>query len=242
MSGVPVPAHPIVEPFGAGAVDPTYIKLPIPVPSQTGILIGAASFQDGFPPATMSDPETEGGVPPFGQDMNGILNMISAYCALLQAGQRAAFDATSAAAFVGYKVGAQLASTVTAGLVWTNVVDGNVNNPDVVPTGWASNIVGLTIDAPAAGTYNDYVLPGAGDFAVDINTAAGNVSITGFVAQRDGQRIYLSCTGANLLNILALNAGSAAAHRVRAPTDLALVLNQTLTLQYVQALTKWLLV
>jgi hypothetical protein len=49
---------------------------PIPVDSQIGINAGFASLNDGFPPLTMT-PIAAGGVPPFGQDMNGILNQIT---------------------------------------------------------------------------------------------------------------------------------------------------------------------
>src|SRR6202044_4157521 len=70
----------IAQPFGFGPANPTYINIPIPVPSQISTTVNAASFTDGFPPSTMT-PEASGGLPFFGQDMNGILYMITAYCA-----------------------------------------------------------------------------------------------------------------------------------------------------------------
>lgn len=247
MSGFAPPTFIIVEPFGkdAAALSPSApggVTLPIPIPDQTAILVGAASFSAGLPPATMSDPESAGGVPPFGQDMNGILYMLSAYCAMLQAGQRCFFNATAAAAFGGYAVGAQVASTVTAGLVFTNVVNGNTNDPDVTPTGWASNIPLLSTIAPSAGATNNLVLAGPSDYALDVSTAAGNVDISGFVAQRNGQTLYISNTGANLLQVLANAVGSTAANRVRGPTDFGIVQNQTFTIKYVSALSRWLVV
>ncbi|AET91662.1 fels-2 prophage Pin [Burkholderia sp. YI23] len=42
----------------------------IPEKSQTSVAAGAASLNDGFPPATMQ-PKTHGGVPPDGRDFNG---------------------------------------------------------------------------------------------------------------------------------------------------------------------------
>lgn len=242
MSGVPNPQYPITEPFGAAAVVGPDITLPIPAPSQTGILVGAASFEDGFPPATRSDPETAGGVPPFGQDMNGILYMMSVYCAIIQAGQRVPFDAAVAAAITGYAVGAQVASSAVAGRTWANILDGNVNDPDVDPTGWAASDIQHATSAPAAGVFNDVVLPGASDFALDIDTTAGDVTHTGFVAQRNGQKLVLSNTGANLYTVDTLT-GSAANNQVRGiPGGLTLVQNQTVTLQYVATLNKWLFV
>lgn len=247
MSGVVTPVHVIVEPFGKNAAlllptDPGGATLPVPVPSQIGVNPAAASFDDGFPPATMVDPETSGGVPPFGQDMTGILYMLSAYCSMLQAGQRASWNAVASAAFVGYKIGARVASITTPGRVFENILDGNIANPDLDMTGWAALDPLTAVSAPAAGTIHNLALPGASDYALDINTAAGNVDISGFVAQRNGQRIYLSNTGANLLQALANNVGSVAANRVRAATDLAVIQNQTLTLEWFSGLSRWLIV
>lgn len=241
MSGVPNPVHVIVEPFGSAAADPQYITLPIPETTQVGVLVGAASFEDGFPPATMSDPETEGGVPPFGQDMNGVLYMVTVYCALMQAGQRVPYNALAMAAFGGYAVGAELSST-TPGRVWKNLLDANANDPDVDATGWYALDETLYAAVALSGAVNNYALPGASDYAIDFNTAGGALDFSGFISQRDGQRLYLSNVGANLLQVLALNGGSTAPRQIRNATDLALVQNQTLTLQYSAGAGKWLLV
>lgn len=247
MSGFPVPVNIIVKPFGAAAIalpptDPGGVTLPIPIPDQTAIVPGAASFDTGFGPINMVDPESAGGVNPFGQDMNGILYTITAYGALMQAGQIATFNAAAAAEFVGYAIGARLASVAVPGRVWVNVLDGNTNDPDTVETGWAAEDPLTAASAPAAGTINNLVLPGASDYALDVDTTAGDVDITGFVAQRNGQKIYLSNTGANLLRAMANNGGSAAANQVRAATDLGIVQNQTLTIQFFSGLSRWLLV
>lgn len=247
MSGVPVPVNIVVKPFGAAAIallptDPGGVTLPIPIPDQTGITPGRASFDTGFGPINMVDPESMGGVNPFGQDTNGILYTITAYNMLQQAGQLVNFNAVAAAAFGGYAVGAKVASVAVPGRVWVNVLDGNANNPDAVDTGWAAEDPLTAASAPGAGTINDLVLPGASDFALDIDTTAGNVDIGGFVAQRNGQKIYLSNTGANLLQVLANNGPTTAANRVRAATDLGLVQNQTLTIQFFSGLSRWLIV
>lgn len=246
MSGVPNPVYPVVRVFGNSAVTPTDpggATLPIPVDSQVSILVGAASFEDGFPAATMTDPE-DGGIAPYGQDMNGLGYMLSQYAALMQAGQIVPYNIDAATAFGGYVIGARVAST-TPGLFWTNNLDGNTDDPDVDPSNWIASRPLYMTSAPAAGTYNDVALPGPSDYLWDVDTTAGAVDFSGFVAQRDGQRVYLSCTGANLLQVLALNGGSTAARQVRAPTDLALVENQTLTIQYAADAPgggKWLLV
>lgn len=244
MSGVPAPLFPIVEPFGTDAVVGDDVTLPIPVPTQVGVLVGAASFADGFPAATRTDPEA-GGVPPYGQDMNGILYMLSVYAATMQAGQLVPWNADAATAFGGYKVGARLASVAVPGLYFTNNLDGNATDPDVSVANWIASRPLFRTTAPAAGAFQNIVLPGPSDYVWDVDTAAGNVDFGGFVAQRDGQKLYISNTGANLFQALANAAGSAAANRTRAAFDLALVQNQTVTLQYAAGAPgggKWLLV
>lgn len=124
----------ISEPFGAGASNPTYINLPIPVPSQISTTVNAASFTDGFPPSTMT-PEASGGLPFFGQDMNGILYMISAYCANFAAGALSKYNSTLSTAISGYPLGAVLVNTNGNG-VWINQVDGNTTNPDSGGANW----------------------------------------------------------------------------------------------------------
>lgn len=124
----------IVEPFGVNAADPTSITLPIPVPSQIGITDGAASFNDGFPPLTM-EPIIAGGVPPFGQDMNGILYTITSHLAALNGGQLYDYSATWSTATGGYDLGAVLTMADDTGL-WFNLVNNNTSNPDTGGAGW----------------------------------------------------------------------------------------------------------
>ncbi|MGO4337880.1 phage tail protein [Labrys sp. KB_33_2] len=108
---------------------------PIPTPSQTAINPGRASLTDGFPPLNFQ-PVGAGGVPPFGQDMNGILNQITMWNRWQAAGGQARFDAAFAAAIGGYPMSAMLAGS-TSGTVWLNTVDDNVTDPEgVSPAGW----------------------------------------------------------------------------------------------------------
>ena len=124
----------ISVPFGVGASNPTYINLPIPVPSQISTTVNAASFTDGFPPSTMT-PEASGGLPFFGQDMNGILYMVSAYCANFAAGALSAYNSTLSSAISGYPVGVVLVNTNGNGL-WVNQTSGNTTDPDTGGAGW----------------------------------------------------------------------------------------------------------
>ena len=114
-------------PFGKNA-GPSYIRS-VPSPSQIGITNGAASLNDGFPPLTFQ-PVGSGGIPPYGQDFNGILNQITAWNQWQQAGGQVMFDSTFVTNIGGYPQWSILASSSTVGLLWLNTVDNNTTNPD----------------------------------------------------------------------------------------------------------------
>jgi hypothetical protein len=102
---------------------------PIPVNSQIGINNGFASLTDGFPPLTMT-PIAAGGVPPFGQDMNGILQQITQIQQWQQAGGSWQFDANFVQIIGGYPLGAVLYSKVVLGRQWISTIDNNMTDPD----------------------------------------------------------------------------------------------------------------
>jgi hypothetical protein len=109
---------------------------PVPVASQILTTPGAASLQDGFPPVTFI-PEGSGGTPPFGQDMNGILNQISAWIQWINAGGPVSYDAAFSTSIGGYPKGAWLTSAA-GGSWWVSTVDNNTSNPDTGGAGWSS--------------------------------------------------------------------------------------------------------
>lgn len=117
-----------------------YIRT-VPVASQISITAGAASFNDGFPPLNFS-PIASGGVPPFGQDFNGALNVITSWLQYLQAGYVPQYNSTFSGTIGGYPKGALLGSLSGAGL-WQSTADGNTNNPDSTPTNWIMATGGL---------------------------------------------------------------------------------------------------
>lgn len=131
LSAAP-PKFPI--PWGNSAAAP-YIRT-IPVASQIGITPGAASLTDGFVPLNATQ-ISAGGVPPFEQDMNGILKQITQSSQWQQAGGVFPYDAGFAASIGGYPDGALLKATLS-GKYWVNVVDGNSTNPDTGGAGWVS--------------------------------------------------------------------------------------------------------
>ena len=114
---------------------PTFITKPLPVASQIGSVNGAASFNDGFVPLNMT-PLEAGGVPPFGQDMNGVLFAISAWTRWANAGGPVGYDAAFSTTIGGYPKGAVLSANGTLGLFWLNGVDANGSNPDTGGANW----------------------------------------------------------------------------------------------------------
>lgn len=106
----------------------------IPDASQISITPGAASLNDGFPPLNFS-PVASGGVPPFGQDMNGILNAITKGLQWVQVGGTPIYDSTFQTAIGGYPNGAILQSADGAGY-WRSTVDNNLTNPETGGANW----------------------------------------------------------------------------------------------------------
>ena len=140
----------ISVPWGVGAANPEYIKIPIPVPSQTGTTVNAASFTDGFPPSTMT-PEASGGLPFFGQDMNGILYMLSAYCANFAAGAIQPWSSALSSDISGYPLGALVLNGDGTGF-WFSTVNGNTTDPDTGGAGWQAVATVGTSTITLAGT------------------------------------------------------------------------------------------
>lgn len=115
------------EAFGVNA-DPGTINA-IPPTTATP---GAASFDKGFPVATMTNPAS-GGVPPFGQDFNGIFEQITDVLTFLNLGQAFPFSSAVATDISGYPPGAVVQSSRTdfpgTGF-WLNITAGNTTDPD----------------------------------------------------------------------------------------------------------------
>lgn len=132
MQNTDIPGK-LVKPFGAGAAG-GYIRT-IPTASQIGVVDGAASLTDGFPPLNAT-PIGAGGIPPDIKDMNGILFEISGWARWISAGGPIYFDATFSTAIGGYPLGAVVQSAVTPGLLFVSTVQNNVVNPDASAVGW----------------------------------------------------------------------------------------------------------
>lgn len=112
-----------------------------PIPA-TATAIGRASMALGFPKATMT-PLAAGGVPPFGEDMNGILAMLSVAARASEAGLLRPFSASFASAIGGYPAGATVAHPSISGRFLICTQDGNENDPASNMGGWIDPLSGL---------------------------------------------------------------------------------------------------
>lgn len=112
----------------AEAAAGAYIRT-VPVNSQIGIQDGAASFETGFVPDNFAA-LVSGGVPPFGQDFNGLNNVLTKWDQWYQARGAITYDATFSTAIGGYPQGAILDSAVLVGAQWCSLTDNNTTDPD----------------------------------------------------------------------------------------------------------------
>ena len=119
-------------PFANNAA-PGYIRT-IPVASQISVTGGAASLTDGFPPLN-SIQTFSGGIPPFMQDMNGILNEVTKWQQWQGAGGTVQYDAAFSTSIGGYPKGAVLLSALGNSL-WVSTTENNTTNPDGGGAGW----------------------------------------------------------------------------------------------------------
>lgn len=133
--------------MGAPAVPPV---IPIPWATNNAALrntipnttttAGLASWDQGFPADTMQ-PVVAGGVPPFGQDANGVEYALSSHDYYVQAGETYPYQAAVSAAIGGYGQGCILGSATDPNVVWFNTVANNTTNPDATDgsaAGWVS--------------------------------------------------------------------------------------------------------
>jgi hypothetical protein len=159
----------------------------IPEASQQNTQPGAASLTDGFTPLNLT-PIQAGGIPPFGQDMNGILRQITQWVRWLSAGGALTYDGAFAAKIGGYPAGARVMSNARHA-VYENLVDGNSTDPNGTGTNWvvADCVWGAKI-WPATGSANAQVvalaptptvalLQGIPILVTSVGTNSGNVTL-----------------------------------------------------------------
>ena len=128
---------------------PTQIAVPFatsglknPIPAASDPVTGKAGYDQGFTAINMT-PRTAGGIPPYGQDMNGIFFDISTALQFLEAGGSFPYSSAFATAVGGYPLGALVSRTDGSGL-WRNTVANNTTDPEAFGAGWQPEDAGNT--------------------------------------------------------------------------------------------------
>lgn len=104
---------------------------------------GRASIALGYPAETFVS-RSAGGVPPFGQDANGFLNLLSAAIQSLQADFFGPYNASFASAINGYPLNA-IVSAGVAGAFWVSTAENNRTVPGVTGASWQNLFAGLAL-------------------------------------------------------------------------------------------------
>jgi hypothetical protein len=195
----------IQEGFGTGDSGKTN---PIPVASQIGVLAGAASFTDGFPPLTRT-PLNAGGVPPAGEDMNGILYMITQLQAWQCSGGQIPYSSAQQTAVGGYPLGAVVQNSDGTGC-WLNTTANNTSDPDTGGAGWVPfGVTGQTSVTVAGSNITLTALQAARPFLFITGTLTAAVSIS-IPAPLAGQEwiVVNESTGAYALSLKSVAGGT----------------------------------
>lgn len=137
------------------------------IPQAADPVTGKAGFDVGFSSINMAS-EAAGGIPPWGQDFNGILYSLTRACQYVQAGGAPTFDALFAAAVGGYAANAKVTAS-DGKTVFRCVMNGNTNNPNTDETGWVKEAQDVS-DILDLGTCAQR----------DVGSGAGNVPDMGY--------------------------------------------------------------
>lgn len=175
------------------------ITCPIPIPSQISIAAGRASWTDGFPPITFN-PVAAGGVPPFGQDMNGILCQLSQWTRWQNAGNPIFYDNTFSSAIGGYPNQAMLSVASGGPCFWVSDADNNTSDPD---TGGANWINTCTVGGVLSGTVQNASIVNSG-------VTAGTYIAPTFTVGSDG-RVTTASSGSGNTSPVNLGLSASAA-------------------------------
>lgn len=182
----------IVKAFGTNG-----LKNAIPVDSSsTTDNNGVATYDKGFPAITMQ-PLSAGGIPPSGQDMNGVLYAVTAQQQWFNAGMTYSFNADFSSAINGYPKGAIIPSSIYTGQ-WLNLNEANTQSPESTTgasTGWVPiNNYGITQITMTSSSVTMSSLQAAKDRIILSGALTANVNLI-FPAWIKSWVVYNNCTG-----------------------------------------------
>ncbi|MGL4756289.1 MAG: hypothetical protein ACRCXB_28380 [Aeromonadaceae bacterium] len=201
------------------------------IPSAADPVTGKAGYDQGFPAINMTAKEA-GGIPPLGQDFNGIFFDITQILQYMQAGGHPTYSSALSSAIGGYPLGAMLAKASGFGF-WRNITANNTANPDSGGAGWVSDSPGgyvnaTTITASSTALSSTQVgqaflfttaastvaLPAASSVAAGgaykLHTSAGfTLSVTGGGAMQSGNASVTSLSVPAGTEVLAVSTGAA---------------------------------
>lgn len=103
------------------------------IPENADASTGKAGYAQGFSEINRT-PLEAGGIPPWGQDMNGVLYDLSSAIQYQQSGVLMPFNSAFATAIGGYAVGAIVSDASDNSILWINGTANNLAHP----TGWTN--------------------------------------------------------------------------------------------------------
>jgi hypothetical protein len=187
-----------------------------------------------------------GAIPPDGEDMNGILKMITAHIAWIAAGGCYPFNPDVVTYQGGYGIGQVVQSAVTPTTFFMNMVADNTNDPDSVITGWFAyspigGAVGVQSTNIPAGVTSDFALQRGIGFW-EVNPTLGAARITGISRTNviNGQELIITnLNGLNAVTLGALDGSSNPLNQFRLIADITLPQYANMTLKYSTGIGLW---
>lgn len=179
---------------------PTQITVPFAtsglktsIPAASDPITGRAGYDQGFTAINMT-PRTAGGIPPFGQDFNGIFFDISTALQFLEAGGGFPYNSAFATAVGGYPLGALVSRTDGSGL-WRNTVANNTTDPEAFGAGWQPEDAGSAAVTMTNANVTLTALQAARAIITITGTLTANLNLI-FPAYKMQWLVVNNCTGA----------------------------------------------
>jgi hypothetical protein len=166
-----------------------------------------------------------GGIPPRGQDFNGIFFAITEILRYMQAGGMPTYSAAMSTAIGGYPLGALLLKSNGLGF-WRNTTANNTSNPDSGGAGWSSDgasscmrglkisssglspLVSISFDMISLDSTSgiDSVVVGQASLSASVATSGSNGIDTGTLAASTWYSVWVIYNGSAVASLLSLSA------------------------------------